>query len=356
MIRKLLGALLLALGLFTTTAATAAPTPAPTPEEAAFLQRMEALNASLKPQTGSVKIPSARVTLTLGDDYYFLGAEDARKVLVDGWANPPGSVEGVLGMIFPKGETFMDGSWGAVITYTGDGYVSDSDAKTIDYAELLKQLQEGEAADNRARQNEGYAAVNLVGWAQQPAYDAAKHNLIWAKELAFSDSPEHTLNYDVRVLGRHGVLSMNIVAGMTDLQAIGADAARLMNTASFDAGARYTDYREGVDKKAAYGIGGLVAGGAVLAVAKKAGLLGILLLVLKKGWIVIAMGAAAAWRWFGSVFKGRKGGEFGGARPAMTEPAADGVEDLSPIVPAAEAEPAPEAELEPAATDGDPRP
>lgn len=337
MIRKTFAALLLALGLFTASAAAAsAPAAPPTAEQAAELQRLQALLDSLQPQTDVVKLSEAKATLNLGEDFYFLGAEDSRRVLVEAWGNPPGSVEGVLGMVFPAGKSPIDDTWGAVVTYVADGYVSDADAKDIDYAALLKQLQEGEAADNRARQAEGYAAVNLVGWAQQPTYDAARHNLIWAKELAFSDSPDHTLNYDVRVLGRSGVLSMNIVAGMNSLQSIGPEAARLMSTASFDAGARYTDYREGVDKKAAYGIGGLVAGGAALAVAKKAGLIGILLLVLKKGWVVILMAGAAAWRWAGVLFKGKRGGEFGGDRRAAAATAGEAPASVDP-------EPAPDA-------------
>ncbi|KQW81912.1 DUF2167 domain-containing protein [Brevundimonas sp. Root1279] len=352
MIRKFFGALLLALGLFTTSmAAAAAPAATPSAAEAAEIQRLQALLDSLHPQTGVVKIASAKATLNLGEDYYFLNAEDSRRVLVDAWGNPPGSVEGVLGMVFPAGKSPVDETWGAVVTYVGDGYVSDADAKDIDYGALLDSLKEGEDADNRARQAEGFETVNLVGWAQQPSYDAQKHNLIWAKELAFGNTEGHTLNYDVRVLGRYGVLSMNIVSGMADLQTVGSEAARLMSTASFDAGARYTDYKEGVDKKAAYGIGGLVAGGAALAVAKKVGFLGVILLVLKKGWIVIAMGAVAAWRWFGAIFKGRKGGDFGGDRRAAAASWPEAAD-----APAPDAEPAPTAELETAAAEGDPKP
>ena len=332
MIRKAFAALLLALGLLTTGAATAAPQTL-TPEQQAEVRRLEALQDSLKPQTGSVAVPGADATLALGDAYYFLNAEDAARVLVEGWGNPPSSVTGVLGMVFPKDKAFYDDTWGAVITYAGDGYVSDADASTIDYAELLTQLRQGEEQDNQARAADGYATINLVGWAQQPTYDGQKHNLIWAKELAFSDSPEHTLNYDVRVLGRAGVLSMNIVDDMTDLATVGAAATQLMNTASFNPGARYADYREGVDKKAAYGVGGLIAGGAALAVAKKVGLLGILFLVLKKGGVFLLVGAGAAWTWLRNRFRGKAGGDFS-TPGAAVQPAVDPVAiDESPATP-----------------------
>ncbi|MBW8304288.1 MAG: DUF2167 domain-containing protein [Brevundimonas sp.] len=323
MIHRAFAVLLLALGLLTATAVTAAPSPVqPTAEQQAEVRRMEALLDSLDPQKGDISLPGAKATLALGEAYYFLGADDARRVLTEGWGNPPSVVEGVIGMVFPAGKSPLDDTWGAVITWVGDGYVSDTDAASIDYADLLGQLKAGEEEQNRALVAEGYAASTLVGWAQQPSYDPARHNLIWAKEIAFAGSSENTLNYDVRVLGREGVLSMNIIAQMSDLASIGGEATKLMNTASFQAGAQYSDYQEGVDKKAAYGVGGLIAGGAALAVAKKAGLLGILLLFLKKGWVVIAIAGTAVWRWLSNLTRGRRGGEF--SSPPLQSPGAGG--------------------------------
>ena len=39
----------------------------------------------------------------------------------------------------------------------------------------------------------------------------------WAKEASFEGEAEHMLNYDIRVLGLHGFLSLNAVAGMPEL-------------------------------------------------------------------------------------------------------------------------------------------
>ena len=333
MLHRLFAALVVALGLLTASGAAATPAGAtPTAEQQAEIRRMEALLEAVRPQTGVIVIGSAKATLNLGEDFYFLDAADARRVLTEAWGNPPGAVEGVLGMVFPTGKDFLDDSWGAVVSYTNDGYVSDEDAAGIDYTQLLTQMREGEEADNRARTAEGYEAVVLTGWAQQPSYDARRHNLIWAKELAFGDQAEHTLNYDVRVLGKSGVLSMNIVAGMDDLQTVGPDATRLMNTVTFNPGSQYTDYREG-DPRAAYGVAGLIAGGAALAVAKKVGILGILLLVLKKGGVFILVGLGAAWTWVRKQFGGRRGGDFTtpAAEPARPRVDAEPDPGLAPI-------------------------
>lgn len=285
---------------------------------------------SLKRQTGRVSIPGAHATLDLGDDYYYIGPDDSRKVLVDGWGNPPDAANNVLGMIFPKRFKPMDDdSWGAVITYNDIGYVSDDDARTADYQKLLDDMRSGEAADNQARREKGYPELNLVGWAEPPRYVADTHVVIWARELAVSGKTNHGLNYDIRVLGREGVLSLNVVAGMADLADIHDAASGIARTAQFDAGSRYADYREGVDKSAGIGIAGLVAAGVGVAAAKKLGLLGLLLVFGKKliVFVVAGFGMLMAWlrRQFGlkpAAAKTRKAmpAQFGGPEQAVGAP------------------------------------
>jgi uncharacterized membrane-anchored protein len=295
---------------------------------------MREIEAGLHPRTGAVAVPVAKVTLNLGDAYYFLGADESRLVLTEGWGNPPETVQDVIGMIFPAGKSFTDDTWGAVLTYVEDGYVPDAEAAGIDYTQLLNQLREGETRENEARQAAGFASTHLIGWAQEPSYDAQRHTLIWAKEISFSDVPDHnTLNYDVRVLGRRGVFSMNLVTGMDRLDATRAAATELMGTATFDTGSRYTDYVEGQDKKAAYGVAGLIAGGAAVALAKKAGLLGILLLVLKKGGVFLLAGAGALFAWVRNLMGGKAGGEFRNASPRAAQTYVDAEPDpgLAPV-------------------------
>lgn len=293
-------------------AAAAAPAAAREPTAAekaqidAEVKRLKELLDSLRPQRGDIAIREAEVTLKLTEAYYFLNAEDAKKLLVQGWGNPPEAVEGVLGMVFPAGSTPLDDNvWGAVVTWTGDGYVSDHDAKEIKPDELLKQLREGEEAENRARREAGYGETHLAGWAQPPAYDATRHALIWAKNIKFTGEDVNTLNYDVRLLGRKGVLSLNMVASMNDLPAVREASEKLQAVAQFNPGARYADYKEG-DHRAAYGVAGLLASGLGLAAAKKVGLLAGLFLFLKKGLGIIIAGGAAVGAWLLRMFRGRQ--------------------------------------------------
>ena len=283
--------------------AAGASAPAPTPEQIAAMKGIEEILKGLRKRSGDIAVPEAGATLKLGEQYYFLDAADAKKIIVDVWGNPPQSAEGVLGMVFPAGVSPIDdGSWGAVLTWETVGYVKDEDAADIKPTELLEQLREGETRDNEQRTRAGYPTSHIAGWAETPRYDKTTHTAVWAKDIVFGDQPVHALNYDLRILGRSGVLTVSMVATMQDLAAVKAAADTLQRTVIFNPGQRYADYKPG-DKVAAYGVAGMVAGGLGLAAAKKAGLLGVLLLILKKGWVVIlaALGGIGAWlkRMFG---------------------------------------------------------
>jgi uncharacterized membrane-anchored protein len=251
-----------------------------------------ALQKSLHPQTGDVRIPGVKAVLHLGDNYYFLPADEAKRVLVEAWGNPPQAGEGVLGLVLEKGSTIFNETWGAVITYEETGHVADADAQKQDYAQVLKDRQEAVEASNATRKEQGYAPMHLVGWAQPPSYDPSNHSLIWAREIKIDGEPGSGLNYDVRLLGRTGVLSMNMLASMNSIGDVRAAAQQLGKAATFEPGSAYADYNASTDKTAEYGLAGLVAGGAAVAVASKLGLLGGVLAFGK--WILIGLAAVGA--------------------------------------------------------------
>ena len=230
---------------------------------------------SLKPLHGKIALPAAKASLDLGTAYDFYGPEDAKKILIDIWGNPADSVAGVLGLVMQAGKSPLKDNWGAVVTYEASGYVPDTDAASTDYTALLKQMQDGEGEFNEQRTSAGYPTIHVVGWAESPAYDKASHSMIWARDLKFSDGNTDTLNYDVRSLGRAGVLSVNLVSTIPHLGDVKAAAHEFAGHAAFDPGARYTDFNPDMDKKAEYGVGGLVAAGAGVLIAKKLGLLAI---------------------------------------------------------------------------------
>ncbi|MBK8197809.1 MAG: DUF2167 domain-containing protein [Acidobacteria bacterium] len=88
------------------------------------------------------------------------------------------------------------------------------------------------------------------------------------------------------------------------LDAVRAAAPDVLATAAFNAGQTYSDFQEG-DKTAGYGVAALIAGGAGVAVLKKTGLLAILLVFLKKAWILIPIVFGGLWQGIKRLFGGR---------------------------------------------------
>lgn len=268
---------------------------------------------NLKYQQGDINLRDGLAKLSVPKDFNFLGPDDAEKVLVDLWGNPPPE-ERPLGLLIPAGMTPLNTNcWVVTIDYSEDGFVKDSDASKINYDDLLKKMQEGIAENNKARVEKGYPAITLVGWAAPPHYDAATHKLYWARNLKFEGEPENTLNYSIRLLGRRGVLELNAVAGINQFTEIDQQTPQILGMVNFREGNRYADFDPKTDKVAKYGIAALVAGG-LLAGAAKLGLLkGLWVMILPfKKFIIIGLVAIAAF--FKKLFK--RGDRSGGTPPA----------------------------------------
>lgn len=270
-----------------------APDEAPLSPEA---DRLVELHRSLKFQSGKAELTSENnvfAQLNLGEKFAFLAPEDSKKLLEDLWGNPAGTSGGVLGMIVPtNANLFDDDSWAITLRYEKDGYVSDDDASEIDYKDLLEKMKKDTAEASVEREKLGQPKVELVGWADAPTYEKSTHTLYWSKELKFGDLEVNTLNYNIRVLGRRGVLVMNVIGGMPVLPQINERKSEILSLASFVPEERYEAFDEKTDKKSSYGLAALVAG---TFIAQKVGIfkgLLIFLLAAKKFVIVgvIALG------------------------------------------------------------------
>jgi uncharacterized membrane-anchored protein len=173
------------------------------------------------------------------------------------------------------------------------GYVEDEDADDMDYSELLEQMKKDEVAENEERQKLGYDPIHTVGWASTPFYDSKNKVLHWAYELKFGEAEENTLNYNIRVLGRNGVLVLNAVGNMSQLEEIKPHIEPVRMSAVYEDGHKYEQFDSKVDDVAAYTVGGLVAG----KVLAKVGLFA----VIAKFGKIILLGVLAAggavWKW-----------------------------------------------------------
>jgi uncharacterized membrane-anchored protein len=262
----------------------------------------ERFEQSLHWRQGKVELANGIVTLDVTPAWHFLDTADAQRVLTQAWGNPPSS-DRPLGMLFPAGETpFTPDGWAVIVRYAQEGHVLDDDAARIDYAELLRDMQQATRDHNSERVKDSYAPIELIGGAEHPHYDATHHHLYWARELRFGDAPEREVNYDIRVLGRRGVLEMSAIARLAQVETVRAGMQQVLPLVTFNEGHRYAEFDSSADQVAAYGVGGLVAGGLLA----KAGFFKVLLAGLvaaKKGIAlgVIAVGSGVARWWRGRV-------------------------------------------------------
>jgi uncharacterized membrane-anchored protein len=92
---------------------------------------------------------------------------------------------------------------------------------------------------------------------------------------------------------------VNFIAGIQALPEVEAAVPSVLRMVNFTEGNRYADFNPSTDAVAAVGLGGLIAGGIL---AKKAGLLVLLLALLKKGGFLLLIPLF----WLKNLFTGRR--------------------------------------------------
>jgi uncharacterized membrane-anchored protein len=208
--------------------------------------------------------------MDLPKGYVWIGESKAKELIKQNG----GSGENVIGLILPNTE---GDEFAIELKYEDTGYVEDKDAGKLDSKAILKSYQEGTEAQNEERKEKGMAALHVTGWEQEPSYDPKSHVVVWSLQ-GENDKKEQFVNYNTRVLTRKGVLSVNLMCDNKDLPAVKPKSQALVKKITFNQGERYEDFKTG-DKISAGGLAALIVGGALL--AKKGGLLGFLLVMLK---------------------------------------------------------------------------
>jgi uncharacterized membrane-anchored protein len=267
----------------------------------------------LKPQSGAVTLANGIAKVT-SERLLFLSPQDTEKLLVDIWGNPRGVARNKLGALVPRDfDPLSADSWAIILSYSADGHVSDDDAAGIDYAELLSDMKQGVRESNEERKRQGGNELELLGWARQPYYDKTTHKLHWAMHLRSVDGD--SLNYNVRVLGREGVLVLNFIAPIESLPEIEKAIPTVLADVNFTDGNRYDQFNASTDRLAEYGVAALIAGG----VLKKVGFFGAIIAAILAAKKFVIIGVIALVAVFGSFFKRL----FRGSRlPPPTQPPA----------------------------------
>ncbi|MEM9546520.1 MAG: DUF2167 domain-containing protein [Bacteroidota bacterium] len=263
-----------------------------------YQQFIDSVAGTLVYEFDSVELKNGVAHIKIPSGFKFLNGKDSDMILTDIWGNPPSEeADKSMGMIIPEDKTpFTETSYVINITYSTEGYIDDSDAKDIDYDDLLESMQADTEASNEYRIQAGYPTVDLIGWASTPFYNSESKKLHWAKELKFQDTDPNTLNYSIRILGRKGYLELNAIGSIDLLDKVTNTINPVIESVNFNKGYRYADFNPEYDKIAAYGIGGLIAG----KVLAKAGILAKIGIFLAKFWKFLLIGVIA---FFGAIRK-----------------------------------------------------
>lgn len=262
-------------------------------KEKAFLNKIESFGWT---RQGSGKL-GTRAEVKIPEGWRFTDGNGTRSLLKL-YGNLTGDNE--LGMLTTEGE----GPW-VIFEFEDSGYVKDDEKDQLNADEMLASLREGQEIGNERRKEMGLSELKLLGWAVPPRFNDQTKNLEWALRVG-SESGE-SINYSTRLLGRHGVMKVDLVCTPEEMTTLMTPYQGIIAGYQYLQGNTYAEYQAG-DKVAKYGLTALVAGGAAVAAgkmglfAKLAGLFG----KLGKAAIIVVVAIGAAIKALFSKLFGKK--------------------------------------------------
>ena len=197
----------------------------------------------------------------------YAGADGAKRLLEATQNIPDG---GELGVLLQPSQT--GNPWFVIFSFRPVGYVKDDEEDSLDAEKILASIRKGNDKANEVRHQRGWAPLQIVGWEQEPFYDAETHNLSWAirGRTLEAGKASDVINYRTRLLGHGGVMNADLVISPEQVTAALPSFKTELGGFSFTPGQRYSEFRKG-DKVAEYGLAALVVGGAAAVAAPPLG-------------------------------------------------------------------------------------
>lgn len=200
-------------------------------------------------------------TISVPTNFAFAGGPEAAKYMEQCHNLPHPALKGV---VRPQ----KGGSWHLSFEYLDIGHVPDDEKQSLDAAAILREKQIRQISANEQLRRRGWEALHPIEWLSPPAYEADTKRLSWSLRLT-KEAPAtgEVCNYNVRLLGRTGVMSVTLACDPREAKALLPQVKSLLAGYEFTSGQSYGEWRVG-DKVAAYGLTGLITGGGAAALTK----------------------------------------------------------------------------------------
>lgn len=199
----------------------------------------------------------SQAQIKVGEGMVFLNGKDGDRLL-QSWGNLPSVMDGLL--------MSDDASWCITFQFEAVGYVKDDEKEEIDADAILEERKEAQKEANKQRVKQGLGSLNIERWVAPPSYNPDTNNLEWGMLLS-DDEGGQTINHEVRLLGRKGVMNATLLCGPEQFDALKPVLDASLEGFTYTAGNTYGEYREG-DKVAEYGLLGLMGAGGAFVIWK----------------------------------------------------------------------------------------
>lgn len=200
-------------------------------------------------QTAGVGTLGLHGTIEIPEGYRFLDGIEATnisKVL----NTFPSKYEGMIAA--------DDYRWLAIFQFFSEGYVDDSEKDDLDPHELLQGIQNNKEFEQKL-QLKGFAPDIITNWFSEPVYNSDKNNLEWSLKLVNSETGEDSVLIITQILGRRGHMDIGLACKLEQLEVVLPEFKKVLAGFKYNRGYSYAEFQKG-DKRAKYGLKGIVAG------------------------------------------------------------------------------------------------
>ena len=197
---------------------------------------------------GEVELLNGDAKISVPEGFYFHDADQTSKLMEELTGFPAES--DVLGMMMADGTDPLDSKgWRLMVRFDDIGRV-EADTGDINADATLQEFRSQADRTSLGNASGRGAPIELLGWAAAPELDTDSMSFSWGVDLVDFTRNLDLVDYRVNMLGREGVLKLELVASGFDRDAIHAFGAQMDKLASFNKGARYQDFSADVDKVA----------------------------------------------------------------------------------------------------------